>query len=101
MGQYVTDHYGSKYKTAQVYDLSKRIFNYMNKDLGAETLEWFRTYLGENSDFQHADLTTLPTLHNLHCYGKLICNSLAGSYPKPLLHALFCQGCRFLATRQN
>ena len=98
-GEFVKSNFGAKYKTAQLYDLSKRVWGYLSNTLGPEALEQF-TNLGEVADFQHADLVTLATLQNLHCFGKLVCNNLGtGSYPKALLSVLYIQGCRFLVPR--
>ena len=93
-GDYVKQNGATKYKTGQIYDLSKRIFNYLNRDL--DCMDSFSRTIGENCDYQHGDLQTLTVLQNLHIWGKLVANSLLVSYPKSLLATLFIQGCRFL-----
>ena len=88
-------NFNHRYKSGQSYDLSKRIWNAVNRDLGcAETWsEWF----GEFSDFQRSDLDTLRCLQNIHCWAKVVTNSLGSSYPTSLLVTLFMEGCKFIA----
>lgn len=101
LGDYVKANWSAKYKTAQMFDLSKRVYNYLDRDLGREHLDKFAKYFGEMTDFQNADLHSLAALQNMHCFGKLVCCNLLQSYPKPLLAALYMQGCRFFASSLN
>lgn len=96
MGEYVKSNFGSRYKTQQLYDLSKRVYNCMTKDFNIFT-EW-NEFFGEFSDFSHQELTALACLQNLHSLSKVV-NSLSGSYPQSLLGALWMEGCRFVAPR--
>ena len=96
-GEFVKSNYGSKYKTGQTFDLSRRIFNYISKDL--RCLESFTQQIGDKADFQNPDLSTLSTLQNLHVFGKIASNNLLASYPRELVASLFLQGCRLLAPR--
>ena len=94
-GDFVKANFGGKYKTHQLYDVSKRIFNGLQRDLKCVP-EW-RDFFGEFADFQSADLQTLPCLQNMHSWQKIVTNSLLPSYPLPLLVSLWMEGCRFLA----
>ena len=89
-------NFSGKYKSGQLYDLSKRLWNSINRDLQCAQ-EWIE-FFGEFSDFQGSDVQALPTLQNLHAWSKIVSNSLMSSYPRDLLAILWMEGCKFLVT---
>ena len=90
------NNYTAKYKTTQLYDLSKRVYNAVN-NLGV--LQEWSAYFGERTNFQHSDFhMPLACLQNLHCILKIVAYNLLPCYPKELLASLFMEACKFLAT---
>ena len=95
-GEFVKTNFS---KSGQLYDLSKRIWNALTRDLQCSQ-EWV-DFFGEYSDFSNSELQVLPTLQNLHCWSKIVSNSLISSYPLDLLVILWMEGCQFLVASLN
>ena len=98
-GEFVKTNFSGKYKSSQLYDLSKRIWNALTRDLQCSQ-EWV-DFCGEYSDFSNSEVQALPTLQNLHCWSKIVSNSLICSYPLDWLVILWMEGCKFLVASLN
>ena len=94
LGEFVKTNYGHKYKTAQYFDIARRVYNNLTQGLGC--LGEFDSFFGEYSDFQSPDLNTLTILLNIHALGKVVCNHLGQSYPTDVLKAVYIEGCKLL-----
>ena len=97
MGEYVRNNFSCRYKTTQLYDFSKRLYNSLTQ-LGV--LQAFTEFCGEWVDFQSSELNSLATMQNLHLFCRII-QTLSQSYPDGLLSVLFLEGCKFLAACQQ
>ena len=87
-------NFGSRYKTGQLHDLAKRVYNAVHRDLNC--LDTWGDFFGEFTDFAHADINSLTALQNLHVWSKLVSQSLMSSYPESLMVTLFFEGCKLL-----
>ena len=95
MADYVKLAWSSKYKTFQLFDISKRLYRYLVDDL--ECLDSFEKIFGERADFQNESTQTLNILQNFHALGKIVATHLAPSYPVSLCAVVFTEGCCLLA----
>ena len=82
MNEWVRLNFGTKFKTGQLFDLSKRIHHYARAAL--QCLALWEGVFGE-CDFEHAELSTLATVQNLHVLGKIAANFLVASYSPELV----------------
>ena len=98
-GEFVKANFGARYKTGQAFDLSKRVYNALHRDLCC--LTEFSDFFGEFSDFTHSEMNALTCLQNLHSWAKIVTQSLMSSYPQPLMVSLFLEGCKFLVARST
>lgn len=96
MSDYIKLAWSSKYKTFQLFDLSKRLYRYLVGDL--KCVREFEEIFGQRSDFQHEAANTLNILQNFHALGKIVAAFLTQTYPEQLCAALFVEGCCLLVT---
>ena len=68
---------------------------------GSAVLPGVGRFFGKYSDFANSEVQALPTLQNLHCWSKIVSNSLISSYPLDLLVILWMEGCKFLVASLN
>ena len=94
MADYVKLAWSSKYKTFQLFDLSKRLYRYLVDDL--KILEEFESTFGERADFQHDFMNSLNVLQNFHTLGKIVAAYMTQSYPTALCGVVFMEGCCLL-----
>ena len=92
---YVKDNHSQKYKTFQLFDLSKRVRHYL---IDLDLITKFADFFGDRCDFQLDGFSgmTLSVLQNFHCLGKVIC-ALSSTYETPLLAELFIAAGRHFA----
>lgn len=90
MSDYIKLNWSSKYKTFQLYDLSKRIFRYLDE---LKCLKTFEFFFGERADFQWEGLSQLSILQNMHTLGKIASAFLTQTYPVELCAVVFMEGC--------
>lgn len=94
MSDWLRCNFSSKYKTYQIYDLSRRVLHYLQDDL--HCLAEFDSFFGERSNFQHEGFNTLNCIQNLHVLGKVVANFLTSSYSAELLSVLFMEAACFM-----
>ena len=99
MGEYVKNNFSTRYKTTQLYDLSKRIHNAL-QNLAQPLLTVFVDFVGNNVDFQTPELNVLSTLQNLHVLTRVLSN-LQQSYPAEIISMLFMEAVKFLELCQQ
>lgn len=94
MSEFVRLNYGSRYKTHQLYDLSKRARHYIEDDL--DCAKEFVDFFGSRSDFTNENLNSMYIIQNLHAFGKIVASFLLPAYPSQLLSVLFMEGASHL-----
>ena len=94
MGEYVKNNFSTRYKTTQLYDLSKRVHNAL-QNLAQPLLATFVDFIGKNVDFQAPELNVLSTLQNIHVLTRVLSN-LQQSYPPDLISMLCMEAVKFL-----
>ena len=96
MWDFAKQNFGARYKTGQMYDLAKRVFNSISN--GLQCMKEFSDCMGEQADMAHPELNSLNCLQNLHVLSKIVMVSLQHSYPQQLLAMLFMEGAKMMVS---